>query len=182
MIRRNLTNESYTFVYAFTFSSPMVVQKGSDGVAKPYWTQRRPIRLRTRMSVTAKYWGLPVRATKSRSGDFPSHRATDIQFGLYTHDRQAAMFLKNASIWCTEFCHSQFPIFLPGTITVTDEGDTIFQNVGNLLPKTRHTRTLSLFLRPTVHFNIPIPQLRRSVHTISYRLYQSSSWTNSNHK
>jgi hypothetical protein len=147
----------------------MVVQKGSDGVAKPYWIHSG-VRLRTRMSVTAKTastsdqvskWWLPV--TEQPTSSSVSK----------THDRQTAMFLKNVSIWSTEFRHrdSQFPVFLLGIITAADEADKIFRNLGNLLPKIRYTSTWSLFLRPTVHFHISIPQVRLSVPTISNHLY-----------
>jgi hypothetical protein len=44
------------------------------------------------------------------------------------------MFLMNVSILFPEFSHSdsQVPIVLHGVITIADEGDTIFRNVGSL--------------------------------------------------
>jgi hypothetical protein len=88
------------------------------------------------MGLLYLYWVLPVRATKSRSGDFPSLRATDFQFGPYIHD-QAAIFLMDVSILFTKFCHSdsQVSIVIHAVINIANEGDKIFRNVRSLLSK-----------------------------------------------
>jgi hypothetical protein len=150
--RRNLTNEFYTFVHAFTFSSPMVVQKRSDGVAKPYWKHSGVECVLERLLLQVLW----TASTSNQVSKWWLPQSYDNRHPVRPlHTRSTSRHVLEE---CINLVYRILPqrqrstYLLSRDKTVEDEADTIFRNVGNVLPKIRHTRTLVTIFTPDSSF------------------------------